>query len=177
MYRLILVCLLLLLLPSSATAQLELELELRGGMAVGSHSTTYAGLELHPRPSFNLMAKIEWWEHSIFIDGSYASFGCADEGFCVPEDPIDVRQMSVAMGLELSRSLAWARLGGGFGKTAIGSVSGFGPALVAGTGVRLESGPWGLTPGVSYRWMRSGDSSTVIMSADIGLTYRLGDTR
>lgn len=171
MRKLILTALCLSNLPATAAGQLEIEI--RGGMAVGSHSTTLAGLDVLPRPSAELVVKKSLGSYSVLAGGSFASFGC-ENGFCEGPSIVGVRHVSAVAGAEISYGLAWLRGGGGLGFTQIRETSEIGPSLFAASGIRVDVWRFVVLPGVSYRWMRSGGKETLVAGADIGIGYRIG---
>ena len=161
------------LIPLPVSGQVEIEA--RGGMSIGSHSSTFAGLEFLPRPSFDLIVKKDWRNLSVILSSSYASFGC-EHGFCKGARTIGVRQLSGYAGLEARYGFGWLRGGGGAGMTNILNTSEIGPALFLASGIRYDFGAISLLPGVSYRWMRAG-KETITVSADLGISYTIGGIR
>ena len=164
----------LCILAPPARGQL-FEIEARGGVSVGSHSSTVAGLEALPRPSLDLLVKRDLWKYTLLVSGSYSSFGC-ENGFCKGANTVEIRHITGVVGMETGYRLAWLRGGAGFGLTEIRGTSEVGPSLFIATGVRLDLWRFAVLPGVSYRWMHSG-KETLTMSGDIGISYRVGSSR
>ena len=163
------------LLAFPAIGQAQIELEARGGLAVGSHSSTYAGLDLLPRPSAELFGKLNWNRYSLIAGGSFAMFGC-EQGFCQGPSTVRVTLGSVLAGLEVRYWRAWLRGAAGRGLTDIRGERKPGNATLLSTGLRIDIGHFALTPGLTYRWM-SGKTETLALSADLGLAYRIGGRR
>ena len=172
--RILSLAILLLSLPVIASSQLKTEV--RGGLAIGSHSTTLAGLDLLPRLSTSLIIKKDWQDrYSIFASGSFLLFGC-ENGFCRGPSVIDVKHYSATAGLEARYWRAWLRIGSGVGSTAIRGESELGMAVMIATGLRLDIGRFELLPGATYRWMSS-ENETIALVADLGVGYRLRGER
>lgn len=160
------------LVPSAGTGQ-GIELEARGGLSIGSHSSTFAGLDLLPYPMGEVLVKRPWRENLAFtIGGFYSSFGC-EEGFCAGSREVRVQHFSAGAGLEAKYSIAWLRGMAGFGMTQIQRETEQGPAAHLAGGVRLDFGPVTVSPGLTLRWMKSGNE-TFVVGTDIGLIYRIG---
>ena len=99
----------LLALPASAQ-----EVEVRGGVAVGSQSETYAALEMQPRFSGDVFVSYGVWRSvSAFGGFSFNSFGCKD-ALCL--GGVTVTNLHGIAGAEYRRWLFWGRVGGMYGQ-------------------------------------------------------------
>lgn len=165
--------LLAVLLAAPIHASAQIEVEARGGIAIGSHSTTLAGLDIAPRPATDLLVKLNRGRYSILAAGSVGWFGCT-EGFCDGPSTVNVRHVSGALGAEARLGPVWLRSGGGMAQTQLRTESAFGPTVFASAGWRAAVSGFLLTPGATYRWTRDGDSETVALSAELGISYRIG---
>ena len=174
MRRLVLIVLFCLCWPLSAAGQLSVEA--RGGMSIGSHSSTLAGLEVLPWISADLFVKKDLGRYALMIGGSYSSFGCED-GFCRGGGIVGIRHMAGVVGVEAGYGIAWMRTGGGMGFTEIRSESEFGPVVFVAGGVKVRIWRFLLLPGVSYRWMNAEGKETIVANMDLGISYRLGSER
>lgn len=152
----------LLLLPAESIAQ---EIELRGGAAIGSHKTTYAGLEFAPRPAVDLIVGYPFGLVRAFAGATYASYGCQN-GLCRGQE-VSVTGIHAMAGVEYRRWHAWARAGGSLGVVRVNGVSSTGPGVYAAMGATIEFGGIALRPGVTYRWM--GDALAIGVS--VGVAY------
>ncbi|NNM05744.1 MAG: hypothetical protein HKO65_11710 [Gemmatimonadetes bacterium] len=154
--------------------------ELRGGVAVGSHTGTAAGLDFAPAFSYEALV-IRPITPLLSVYGGYArtAFGC-EEGFCLDRD-LTVNGSHGVLGAEARKGWAWLRLGVLFGKTEVGTEGespDMGPGLHLGAGVALGSGRFRVLPGLSYRWLSANTPSSsdhaVAVAADLGVGIRLG---
>ena len=68
------------------------------------------------------------------------------------------------------------RVGEIFGQVRIRGHADYGAGLLGAGGVRVPLGPVTLTPGLSFRWMVTGDD-TVALGADVGIQFRLTNGR
>ena len=173
MKRLI-ILIVLSLIPVTGDGQ-TVELEARGGMSIGSHSTTFAALEVLPQPMGELLVKKSWRNLAFVIGGLYSGFGCA-EGFCSGSRTMRIRHYSATAGLELREGIAWFRGMAGMGMSEIRGIRDRGPAANLAAGVRIPVGPLTVAPGVTYRWMQS-ESETIVLDAGLGFTYSIGGGR
>ena len=167
----------LLGLLATVPAAAQIEFEVRGGAAIGSHSSTLAGLDFQPRVSVEAIGKMDVGGLRTFAAGAFTGFGCT-QGFCTGPNTVGITNLALAAGVEASRFGVWARGGLGAGATEIRGSWEIGPAASLAVGGRIGVG-WGLAlaPGVTYRWMYGGGSQTIMVGAGLGLNYRLGAGR
>jgi hypothetical protein len=170
-----------MLVPTPVVGQIQAEI--RGGITVGSHTGTAAGLDFAPALSFEALV-VHQITPLISAYGGYArtSFGCK-EGFCLDRD-LNVTGNHVVVGAEARKRWAWLRLGVLLGKTEVGSEGespDLGPGLDAGAGVALGSGRLSFLPGISYRWMAANTPSNsdhaVAVGLGLGVRVRFGSHR
>jgi hypothetical protein len=163
---------------SSAAGQTLVEV--RGGLAVGSHTATAAGLDFKPALSVEaLVVRRTSSRFSVYGGYDRTAFGCA-EGFCLERDLTVVGNHGV-LGMEVRAAGPWLRLGVLFGATEVGTEGDpydRGPGLHGAAGYAVGSGRVSFRPGLSYRWMSAKTASTsdhaVALSLDLGLGIRLG---
>ena len=178
---LLLVGLGMLLLRGPAAAQTHVEF--RGGLAVGSHTGTAAGLDAAPRLSYEALV-LRQVRPGFSLYGGYVhtAFGC-EEGFCLERD-LTVTGNHVALGVELRRGSPWLRLGLLFGATEVGTEGespDAGVGIHAGAGFTIGSGRVRFLPGVWYRWLKADTPSSadhaVALALDLGVVIRVGSTQ
>lgn len=156
----------------------QLHLEVRGGAGVGAHSETQANLDLVPRPTYE--ALVLWaLRPRVSLYGGFVrtSFGC-EEGFCLGRD-LTVAGHHGVVGVEVSRGMLWARMGGLYGVTRVGSegeAPGPAPGVEVRLGASLGSGRLRFLPGVSLRRLGAADQGghATALTADIGVRFALG---
>jgi len=157
--------------------------ELRGGLTVGSHTATAAGLDFVPALSYEglVMRQIT---PRLSVYGGYVrtAFGC-EEGFCLDRD-LTVTGNHGVLGAEARKGWAWLRLGMLFGVTEVGTEGespDLGPGIHAGSGFTFGWGRMSFRPGLSYRWLTAKTSSSsdhaVAVGVDLGVGIRLGSLR
>jgi hypothetical protein len=160
----------------------QTDLELRGGLAVGSHTGTAAGLDFAPALSYQALV-LRQMKPGLSLYGGYVrtAFGC-EEGFCVDRD-LTVGGNHVTLGVEMRRGSPWLRLGLLVGSTEVGTEGespNAGIGIHAGAGFAVGSGRVRFLPGVSYRWLSANTPSTsdhaVALALDLGVRVRLGST-
>lgn len=167
-----------LVVQGSASAQTHAEV--RGGLTVGSHTATAAGLDIAPDLSFEalLVRQLRPW---LGIYGGYmrTAFGC-EEGFCLDRG-LTVTGNHLVLGGEMRRGRPWLRLGLLFGVAEVGSEGEdpeAGIGIHAGAGLTVGVGRIRFLPGFSYRWMAAGTASSsghaVAVALDLGVGVRLG---
>jgi len=168
----------MLLIHGPAAGQTNLEL--RGGLAVGSHTGTAAGLDFAPALSFQALV-LRQMKPGLSVYGAYVrtAFGC-EEGFCLDRD-LTVVGNHGALGVEMRRGSPWLRLGLLFGATEVGTEGespDAGVGIHAGAGFTIGSGRVRFLPGASYRWLSANTPSTsdhaVALALDLGVRIRLG---
>jgi len=154
--------------------------ELRGGLTVGNHTATAAGLDFAPALSFEALV-VRRITPRLSVYGGYVrtAFGC-EEGFCLDRD-LDVTGNHGVLGGEAAMGGAWVRLGVLFGVTEVGTEgepADPGPGIHAGAGYTFGSGRLGFIPGLSYRWLPASTSSSsehaVAVALELGVRIRLG---
>jgi hypothetical protein len=154
--------------------------ELRGGLTVGSHTATAAGLDVVPKLSYEVLIRRRITPR-LSVYGGYVrtAFGC-EEGFCLDRD-LTVTGSHGVLGAEGWAGGAWLRLGVLFGVTEVGTEgepADPGPGIHAGVGFTFGSGRVSFSPGLSYRWLSaktsSGSDHAVAMTLDLGVGIRLG---
>jgi len=151
-----------------------------GGLAVGSHTATAAGLDLAPRPSFQALVFREMTPRvGLFGGYSHTAFGC-EEGFCLDRD-LTVTGRHGIVGVELGRDGPWLRLGLLLGTVEVGSegeASDLGPGAQVSVGLTLGSSRVRFLPALSYRWLSAGSgvgaAHAVALALELGASYRLG---
>ena len=162
-----------------AAASAQTAAEVRGGFMVGNHTSTAAGLEWVPEPSYEIRITRQV-RSGIALSAGYirTSFGC-ETGFCRGSEPT-VTGDHAGVGAELSRGPVWARVGALYGAIRVGSggedpVAGLG--LEAGAGIRIPVGRLRFGPGVSWRWMAADTPSrsdhAVALGIDLGVRLEL----
>lgn len=164
-YMRIVVVLMAVLLPIRADAQMEVEA--RGGLAVGSHSTTLAGLEILPRPAGELLLKYHMAvDYTAFAGYAGTSFGC-ETAFCSERTTISGNHL--VAGIEYHHEWLWGRVGGLLGAVAIEGTTNTGMGAYAAGGLRLYTGPIVTLPGISYKYMKAGDAHAVSFGLNLGI--------
>ena len=151
--------------------------EVRGGVTVGSHSGTAAGMEKAPATAFEVLV-LRQVTPLLRLYGGFArtSFGC-EEGFCLNRD-LTITGTHGVVGAEAQVAQAWARVGLLFGKTEVGDQddADMGPGVHVGLGFVVGTGRVQLLPGVTYRWMSAKTPSVsehaIALGADVGLRIR-----
>ena len=167
----------LLALAGPASAQPEddpalFEVEARSGIAIGAHSSTWAGLEFLPRLSADLLVRRNSGGLSVFGAGSFVMFGCAD-GFCTGPSAVVINMATGVVGFEIDYSQLWFRAGAGGGLSVIRGEPETGFAVLASAGARVPLGPLSISPGTTVRWLQ-GTSRAFAAGVDLGISYRLG---
>jgi hypothetical protein len=169
-----------LLLHGAAAGQTNVEI--RGGLAVGSHTGTAAGLDFAPSLSYQALV-LRQMAPGLSVYGGYVhtAFGC-EEGFCLDRD-LTVVGNHAALGVEVRRGSPWLRLGFLFGATEVGTegeAPDAGAGVHVGGGFTIGSGRVRFLPGVSYRWLTANTPSSsdhaVALALDLGVGIRLGST-
>ena len=161
----------------------QLNVEVRGGLAIGSHSATYAALELVPSLTGDVLASWQFRDALLLFAGATrTSFGC-DDGLC--HGKVLITGLHGIVGAEYRWRMLWGRMGGMFGQLAIGTVlnrgllstprlatRSWGPGVYGAMGARLSL-PFlsraEVVPGFSYRWM-SGGGRAVCLTGDLGFS-------
>ena len=154
--------------------------EIRGGFAMGSISTSAAGLELAPSPTYEVSV-LRQIRPGVAAFGSYVhtAFGCK-EGYCRGRE-VDVSGNHGTLGAELRRGgWPWVRLGVLYGATRVGT-EGEAPELGFGfqgrIGFDIGTGRVRFLPAVSYRRLSANTPSAsdyaVALAADLGVDVRL----
>lgn len=170
------VCLMALAGPLAA----QTGIELRGGVAVGNHTGTAAGLDMLPKPSFDALL-VRGLKPGLGLYGGFArtAFGC-EEGFCLDRDLTVVGTHGV-LGAEISRSIVWLRAGLMFGSTKVGSegeASDPGLGVQGALGLAVGSGRVRFLPGVSFRRFAASsslaDDHVTALTADLGVRVGFG---
>jgi len=165
---------------SSQTQVGTIQVEARGGLTVGSHTASWAALDIAPAVSFDLVVRRQMWPSFALFAGYYrTAFGC-EEGYCTGRD-ITVTGNHGAFGAEWGSGGAWLRLGALFGTTSAGT-DGDDPEMGAGilgaAGLTVGSGRVRFLPGVSYRWMSANSASdadsAIALALDIGFRVHWG---
>ena len=177
----------------SAAAQTgQMQVEARGGLTIGSHSASAAGLEIVPALSFDIVIRRQILESIAAYGGFFrTSFGCeSEESFCANQDPsITIVGTHGVVGVEwgppgMGRTgiQPWVRGGLMYGSTKAGTLGGApqpGIGIHAAGGLSVGSGQFRFLPGLSYRRMsatQEGDSDAhaVALAVDLGFAYRIG---
>jgi len=176
--RLIAIVLGAVLVPGPAAGQTHAEF--RGGLTVGSHTATVAGLDVAPKLSYEVLI-MRRMAPRLSVYGGYVrtAFGC-EEGFCLDRD-LTVTGSHGVLGAEVRAGGAWLRLGVLFGVTEVGregEPADLGPGIHAGAGFTFGSGRVRFSPGLSYRWLSaktpSSSDHAVAVTMDFGVGIRLG---
>ncbi len=157
--------------------------ELRGGLSIGSHTGTAAGLEAAPAFSFEALAVRQITPLlSVYGGFSRTAFGC-EEGFCLDRD-LTVTGTHGVLGAEAHKAWAWLRLGVLVGKTEVGTegeAPDMGPGFHLGAGLSFGGERVRIRPGLYYRRMSANTPSSsdhaVALGADLGVAVRLGSVR
>ena len=163
------------------TASGQMQAEVRGGLTIGSHSGSFAALDIAPSISFDAVVRRQI--HARFaVFGGYArtAFGC-EEGFCKDQDPgITIVGNHGVLGVEWGSGGPWLRTGVLVGTTGAGSLGDpptIGIGVHAAGGLTVGSGSFRFLPGLSWRRMpatsETDDDYAVAMSLDIGFAYQL----
>ena len=154
--------------------------EIRGGLMVGSHTGTAAGLDFAPALSYEALVMRQITPR-LSVYGGYVrtAFGC-EEGFCIEQDLIVTGNHGV-LGAGARKGWAWLRLGVLLGVTEVGTEGEspvLGPGIHAGAGFTFGSGRMRFSPGLSYRWLSaktlSSSDHAVAVALDLGVGIRLG---
>lgn len=158
----------------------QTQAELRGGLTVGSHTATAAGLDFAPKPSYEALV-LRRITPRLSVYGGYVhtAFGC-EEGFCLDRD-LTVTGNHGVLGAEVRGGGAWLRLGFLYGAVEVGTEgepADPSPGIHAGAGFTFGSGRVRFLPGLSYRWLSAKTSSSsdhaVAVAVDLGVAIRLG---
>jgi hypothetical protein len=167
-----------LMLHGAASAQTHVEMW--GGLTVGSHTATAAGLDVAPALSIEALVvrQLSPW---LGIYGGYVhtAFGC-EEGFCLDRG-LTVTGDHAVLGGEVRRGRPWLRVGLLFGVAEVGTegeAPEAGVGIHAGAGLTVGAGRVRFLPGFSYRWMAASTTSSsahaVALALDLGVGVRLG---
>lgn len=153
--------------------------EVRGGVAVGGHSGTAAGMEMVPSAAFDVLVLRQVTPLFRIYGGlTRTSFGC-EEGFCLDLNPTVTGTHGV-VGAEAQVAKAWGRLGILFGKTEVGDQddADMGPGIQLAAGFVVGTGRVQILPGLSYRWMSAKTPAVsehaIALGADVGIRIGLG---
>ena len=158
-------------------AAAQTSVEARSGLAVGSHTSTAAGLEWAPALSYEIRIARQL-RPRVAVSAGYVrtAFGCR-EGFCRGREPT-VTGHHAALGAELSRGWLWGRVGVLYGTTRVGTegeTPQAGPGLEAGAGLRVRLGRARIGPGLSWRRMSADTPSSsdraVALGFDLGVVF------
>ena len=157
-----------------------LHAEFRGGITVGSHTGSYAALDIAPALSFDVTLVREVAPALSAFAGFYrTAFGC-EEGYCKDRD---VTVIGNHGGVGAEWRFRAARLRGGVlvGTTSAGSLGEdpkVGLGLQFGGGLSVGVGRYRFLPGFSYRWLTAATQTesdqAVALSLDLGVGIRLG---
>ena len=167
----------------------QMQVEARGGLTVGSHSASFAGLDIVPAVSFDVVVRRQMLS-SVAVYGGFfrTSFGC-EEGYCLEQEPaIRIVGNHGVLGVEWgpasmaeSPAQPWLRAGAMYGSTKAGTIGddpkpGIGFHVAA--GLSVGSGQFRFLPGVTYKRMGAtqGDDTghATAVSVDVGFAYRIG---
>ena len=157
----------------------QTEVELRGGLGIGSHSASAAGLDFAPAPAWEVLV-LRRVSDRLALHGGFVrtSFGC-EQGFCQDRD-VTARGSHGVVGAELRWGGPWVRLGALLGTVEMGDLgepSDMGPGLHAGAGLTIGGGRVRFLPGLSYRWLSAseptGSEHAVALALDLGVSIRL----
>ena len=168
----------LALTHGSAAAQFQAEV--RGGLTVGSISSSAAALDIAPLLSYDVIVKRQVMP-SVSVFGGFfrTAFGC-EEGFCTGKE-ISVVGNHGAVGAEWSGGVPWVRLGVLFGTTRAGTEGEApdpGAGVHAAAGLAVGAGRFRFLPGVSYRWLSASTPSSsdhaIALALDLGFGIALG---
>ena len=157
----------------------RLELEVRGGLTVGSLSDSQGALDIAPKPSFDVLARVQATPSVAIVGGFFrTSFGC-EEGFCFDRD-ITVLGTHGGVGGEWSAGSFWTRGLLLLGTTRAGTRGpdpSLGGGVHLGAGLSVSAGRFRFLPGASYRWLSASveDSGAhaVALSLDLGVSFNL----
>ena len=164
-------------MPMAGRAAAQISVEARGGLAVGSHTSTAASLEWAPALSYEIRIARRL-RPQVAVSAGYVrtAFGCS-EGFCRGREPT-VTGNHAALGAELSRGWLWGRVGVLYGTTRVGTegeTPRAGPGLEAGAGLRIRLGRARIGPGLSWRRMSADTPSStdhaVALGFDLGVAF------
>lgn len=159
-----------------ARAAAQTSAEVRGGLMVGSHSSTAAGLDWAPELAYEVRV-VRRVGSRIALTGGYVrtAFGC-EEGFCRGSAPA-VTGHHAALGAELSWRGLWGRVGALYGVARVGREGErpqAGPGLEAGAGLRIRVGPLRIGPGLSWRRMSANTPSSSDRAIALGFDLGVG---
>lgn len=166
------------LAPGSASGQMQAEV--RGGLTIGSHSGSYAALDIAPSISMDVVVRRQIHPRFAVFGGYFrTAFGC-EEGICKDQDPsITVVGNHGVLGVEWGSGGPWLRTGLMLGTTRAGTRGDsptMGIGMHAAGGLTVGSGGFRFLPGLSYRWMKatsaSDDDHAVALSLDLGFAYQ-----
>jgi len=172
-----------------APAAGQMQVEAGGGLTVGNHSASFAGMDVVPAVSVDVVVQRQMLS-SIAVYGGFSrtSFGC-EEGFCKDQDPaITIVGNHGVLGVEWSPSgmeqspaRPWLRAGAMFGSTRAGTLGDDpepGIGIHMAVGLSVGSGQFLFVPGFSYKRMAAtqGDDKghATAVSVDLGFAYRIG---
>lgn len=170
----------ILLLAAPVAGQIDAEV--RGGVTVGNHTGTAAGLDLVPKLSYEASMVVGVRQGvAAYAALVRTAFGC-EEGFCLERDPTVVGTHG-AVGVELRRGIPWLRVGFLYGTTKVGAeadASDAGAGVLGAVGLTLGSGRLRFVPGVSLRRFSAGTATSAehvtAVAVGLGVRVRLGGT-
>ena len=160
----------------------QMQAEVRGGLTIGSHSASFAALDIKPSISFDAVVRRQIHPRFAVFGGYFrTAFGCT-EGFCKDQDPtITIVGNHGVLGVEWGSGGPWLRTGLMLGTTGAGSrgdAPTIGIGFHAAGGLTVGSGGFRFLPGLSWRRMQaksaSDDDTATAISLDFGFAYQLG---
>ena len=158
----------------------QTHIEVRGGLSVGSHTATAAGLDMAPSFSYEVLVVRQTRPSlALFAGFAHTAFGC-EEGFCTDRALTVTGNHGVA-GVELRRGGPWVRFGALVGTAEVGSDGespNLGVGIHAGAGLTIGAGRLRFLPGIANRWMKADTPSSAdhasALALDLGIGVRLG---
>ena len=167
------------LVPGWASGQMQAEV--RGGLTIGSHSGSYAALEIEPSISMDVVVRQQVHPRFAVFGGYFrTAFGCED-GICKDQDPaITIVGNHGVLGVEWGSGGPWLRTGLMLGTTKAGTRGDpptIGIGIHAAGGLTVGSGGFRFLPGFSFRRMaatsESDDDHAVAIALDLGFAYQI----
>jgi len=172
---------LVLLVLTSGSVSSQAYADLAGGMAIGSHTATAAGLDFAPELSYEAGLSVRLTPRiGLFAGYAHTAFGCVN-GYCQQVEPV-ISANHGQLGVEYSFGRAFLRVGGVYGSSKgtptfqgipPGETTDPGVGILVGWGLALGGERFSVRPMLSYVRFPADDAAAGSGSAT-GISGKLG---